>query len=116
LNKSDLVSRVSIDANLSKRDAEEAINATIAAITGAVAKGEKVGIPGFGTFERRKRAARTARNPQTGATIKVAATSVPAFKAGQGFKEAVSGKKAGGAKKATAKKAAPKKSAAKKKR
>ena len=117
MNKSDLVSRVSIDANLSKRDAEEALNGIIAAITGAVAKGEKVGIPGFGTFERRKRAARTARNPQTGATIKVAATSVPAFKAGQGFKEAVSGKKKAAAKKPAAKKkAAPKKAAAKKKR
>lgn len=92
MNKSDLVSRVSAQAGLSKRDCDEAINATIDAITSAVAKGEKVTLPGFGTFEARKRAARTARNPQTGAAIKVAATTVPAFKAGQGFKQAVAGK------------------------
>lgn len=105
MNKSDLVSRVSVQSGLSKRDATEAVEATIGAIQAAVAKGERVVLPGFGTFEARKRAARTARNPQTGAAIKVKATTVPAFKAGQGFKDAVGGKKA-------AAKAAPKKKTA----
>ena len=92
MNKSDLVSRVSIDAGLSKREATGAVDAVLGAIRSSVAKGDKVSLPGFGTFERRKRAARTARNPQTGATIKVAATSVPAFRPGAEFKAAVSGK------------------------
>lgn len=93
MNKSELISRVSNEAGISKREATEAVDAVLGAITSSVAKGDKVTLPGFGTFERRKRAARTARNPQTGATIKVAATNAPAFKAGQAFKEAVSGKK-----------------------
>jgi DNA-binding protein HU-beta len=97
VNKADLVARVSAQTGLSRRDADEAVNATLDAITAAVAKGERVALPGFGTFEARKRAARTARNPQTGAAIKVAPTTVPAFKAGQGFKQAVAGRK--GAKK-----------------
>ncbi|MNC98206.1 DNA-binding protein HU [compost metagenome] len=59
----------------------------------AVAKGDKVSLPGFGSFEKRARKARTARNPQTGAAIKIAATSVPAFKAGKEFKELVAKKK-----------------------
>lgn len=98
MNKSDLISRVSADADLSKREATEAVDAVLGAIQGAVSKGDKVTLPGFGTFEARKRSARTARNPQTGETIKVKATTVPAFKAGQAFKDAVSGKSKSAAK------------------
>lgn len=94
MNKSDLISRVSMDAGISKREATQAVDALLGAVQGAVAKGDKVTLPGFGTFEKRNRAARTARNPQTGAAIKVPATSVPAFKAGQAFKQAVAGKRA----------------------
>lgn len=104
MNKSDLVTRVSVDAGISKREAGEAVDSVLGAVQRAVAKGEKVTLPGFGTFEKRKRAARTARNPQTGTTIKVPATSVPAFKPGQGFKDTVGGKKKKAAPKAAAKK------------
>jgi DNA-binding protein HU-beta len=113
MNKQDLVANLSATLDLSKREAGEAVDTILDSIKRAVAKGEKVGIPGFGTFEARKRKARTARNPQTGAEIKVAATTVPAFKAGKEFKEAVGGKKKSAAK---AKGGAKKKSAAKKKR
>ncbi len=93
MNKGDLIAQVSADADLSKRVATEAVDAVIDAIKRSVAKGEKVSLPGFGTFEKRARAPRTARNPQTGAKIKIPATSVPAFKAGSEFKQAVSGKR-----------------------
>ena len=93
MNKTDLIARVSADAGISKREANEAVDAVLGAIQGAVAKGQNVTLPGFGTFEARKRAARTARNPQTGEAIQVKATTVPAFKAGQGFKTAVAKKK-----------------------
>lgn len=93
MNKADLVAHVSTELDLTKRDATDAVDAVFDAIKRSVAKGDKVSIPGFGSFEKRKRAARTARNPQTGATIKVAATSVPAFKAGKEFKDAVAKKK-----------------------
>jgi DNA-binding protein HU-beta len=93
MNKQDLVATVAAELDLSKREASDAVDAVIDTIARAVAKGDKVSIPGFGSFEKRKRAARTARNPQTGAPIKIAATSVPAFKAGKEFKESVAGKK-----------------------
>jgi DNA-binding protein HU-beta len=99
MNKQDLVAQLSAQLELSKREAGEAVDAVFDSIARAVSKGDKVSIPGFGSFEKRKRAARTARNPQTGATIKVPATSVPAFKAGKEFKESVSGKKKAAAKK-----------------
>jgi DNA-binding protein HU-beta len=89
VNKADLVARVAAQTGLSRRNADEAVNATLASITAAVSKGERVSLPGFGTFEARRRSARTARNPQTGAVVKVGATTVPAFRAGQGFKQAV---------------------------
>ena len=107
MNKQDLIAQVSAKLDVSKREATDAVDTVFDSIAAAVAKGDKVAIPGFGSFEKRKRNARTARNPQTGAAIKVPATNVPAFKAGKEFKEKVSGK---------SKKAAPKKSAAKKKR
>ncbi len=93
MNKQDLVEQVAAQLDLSKRAATEAVDVVVDSIKRAVAKGDKVSIPGFGSFEKRARGARVARNPQTGAAIKVAATSVPAFKAGKEFKEQVAGKK-----------------------
>ena len=89
MNKKDLIKAVADASALSNKDAEKAINAVTAAITDALKKGEKVQLVGFGTFEARKRAARNGRNPQTGATIKIAAKTVPAFSAGKKFKELV---------------------------
>ncbi len=89
MNKTELIAAVAKSANLSKKDADAAVNATVEAITKALKKGDKVQLIGFGTFEVRKRAAKQARNPQTGAVIKVPATKVPAFKAGSALKAAV---------------------------
>jgi len=91
LNKGELKDAVAQAAGLSGADAERAIEAVLDTITKAVASGDKVTIPGFGTFEKRERSARTGRNPQTGAEINIAATSVPGFKAGAKFKSAVAG-------------------------
>jgi DNA-binding protein HU-beta len=113
LNKSELIDAVA-DQVGGRAAAARAVEAVLDTIVQSVAQGERVGIVGFGTFEKRERGARTARNIRTGATIKVKATSVPAFRAGAGFKETVaSGGKKRGAKK-TAAKAAPAKAAAKK--
>jgi DNA-binding protein HU-beta len=99
-----------------KKAATAALDAVLAEIQSAVTKGDKVAITGFGVFEKRVRGARTARNPRTGEAVKVKKTSVPAFRAGAGFREMVaSGKvpKVAPAKKtATASKAAPAKKAA----
>ena len=89
MNKKELIAAVAESANLSKKDAEAAVNAVVASVTGALKKGDKVQLIGFGTFEVRKRAAKQGRNPQTGAVIKVPATKVPAFKAGAALKDAV---------------------------
>jgi DNA-binding protein HU-beta len=89
MNKTELVEKIAEDADLGKREAEQALRATLNAITDAVAAGEKVTLPGFGTFERRERAAREGRNPQTGETIRIAKSKVPAFKAGATFKSYV---------------------------
>ncbi len=86
MNKQELISAMAGKANLSKKDAEAALNAFIEAVEGALAKGDKVQLVGFGGFEVRERAARTGRNPQTGAEMKIAAAKVPAFKAGSAFK------------------------------
>ncbi len=89
MNKGELIEAVARNTGESKALAEKVVNETLDVIvTGVVASG-KVSITGFGTFEARDRAARTARNPQTGEEIKVAATRVPAFKAGKKFKDAV---------------------------
>jgi DNA-binding protein HU-beta len=95
-----------------KRVAGTALDAVLAEVQSAVTKGEKVSITGFGVFEKRVRAARMARNPRTGAAVRVKKTSVPAFRPGSGFKEMVaSGRVPKGLKaapaKSTAKKAAP---------
>ena len=89
MNKVELVAAVAEKAELSKKDAEKAVAAVFAAIEEAVAAGDKVQLVGFGTFEVRERAARTGRNPQTGAEIMIAASKQPAFKAGKAFKDAV---------------------------
>ncbi len=74
---------------LTKKDAAEAVDAMIASITGALKKGDKVSLIGFGSFSVRKRKARTGRNPQTGKALKIKAKNVPAFSAGKGLKDAV---------------------------
>ena len=89
MNKSELIEAVASKSGESKATAEKLVNETIQVIVDDVSAGGKVAITGFGTFEARDRAARTARNPQTGEEIQVAATRVPAFKAGKAFKDAV---------------------------
>ena len=89
MNKTELVSAISKDSKLSKKDSEAALNAVIGNISSSLAKGDKVVLVGFGTFEVRKRAARKGRNPSTGVAIKIAASKAPAFKAGKGLKDKV---------------------------
>ena len=89
MNKTELTKAIAAEAGLSNKDAEKALSAAIAVITKALASGEKVSVLGFGTFEVRERGARTGLNPRTGAKLKIAATKVPAFKAGQALKDAV---------------------------
>ena len=113
MNKAELIDALAARLG-DKKSASTALDAVLAEIQGAVTKGDKVSITGFGVFEKRVRAARTARNPRTGETVKVKKTSVPAFRAGQGFKDQVaSGRvpKVAAAKKTT-KKAAPAKAPA----
>lgn len=87
MNKEELVQEVAKKANVTQKEASEVISAWIDTVQKTVAKGKKVTLVGFGTFEARKRAARTGRNPQTGAELKIAAKTVPAFSAGKKFKE-----------------------------
>jgi len=87
MNKIDLVNKVAETANLKKKDAELAVNSVFAAIEDALAAGEKVQIIGFGTFETRERSARSGRNPQTGESISIPASTVPAFKPGNRLKD-----------------------------
>ena len=89
LNKTELIAAVAEKTGLSKKDADAAIGATVDAIAEALKAGDKVALVGFGTFEVRERAARTGKNPRTGAAIKIEASKVPAFKAGQAFKNTV---------------------------
>ncbi len=91
MNKSQLRDAVAEHAGLTNADAERALDAVLTAVTTAVAGGDKVTLPGFGTFEARERSARTGRNPQTGEEIQIAASKAPAFKAGTAFKNAVNG-------------------------
>ena len=89
MNKSDLVSAIADNSGLSKVDAARALEATTSAISSALASGDSVAITGFGSFIVRTRAARTGRNPQTGAAIQISASNAPAFKAGKLLKESV---------------------------
>ena len=86
MNKSELVAALAAKTGMPKKGAEAALNAFIETVSGSLAKGEKIQLIGFGTFDVRKRPARTARNPRTGEEIKIAATKAPAFKAGLGLK------------------------------
>ena len=89
MNKFELINAVAAKAELTKKDADKAVAAVLASITDALAKGEKVQLIGFGTFEVKERAARTGHNPKTGAAIKIAAAKAPAFKAGAALNNAV---------------------------
>jgi DNA-binding protein HU-beta len=91
LNKSELIESIATASGESKKTVQGVLDATIETVQNQVKNGEKVSLPGFGTFERRERSARTARNPQTGEEIQVKASKVPAFKAGAGFKAFVNG-------------------------
>ena len=89
MNKSDLVDAIAKSADISKAAAARALDATVDSIKKALKKGDTVSLVGFGTFKVGKRAARTGRNPRTGATIKIKAAKVPKFSAGKGLKDAV---------------------------
>ena len=89
MNTSELIAAVANEAELTKKQAEAAVNAVTAAITDALKDGDKVQLVGFGTFETRSRAARTGKNPRTGEKIEIAASKVPAFKAGKALKDIV---------------------------
>ena len=89
MNKIELIAAVAEKSGLSKKDAEKALSATIETIIDAVKADDKVQLVGFGTFEQRQRNARTGINPRTGENIEIAASKVPAFKAGAAFKNAV---------------------------
>jgi DNA-binding protein HU-beta len=91
LNKAELINSVAGATGESKRVVGDVLDAFVTQVQKQVKKGEKVTVPGFGTFTRRQRSARTARNPRTGESIKVRASKVPAFKPGAGFKDYVSG-------------------------
>ncbi len=93
MNKAELIDAIRDRLGVDRRHADEVVDAVFDTITRAVAKGEKVALTGFGVFERIERPARTARNPATGATVKVKKTTVPKFRPGTGFKDVVSGAK-----------------------
>lgn len=89
MNKADFVGAVSEASGLTKVDAAKAVEGVIKVVEKALKKGDNVSLVGFGTFAVRKRAARTGRNPRTGATIKIKASKIPAFKAGKALKDAI---------------------------
>ena len=89
MNKTELVAAMADKADLSKKDAEAALKAFTDVVAEALKKDDKVQLVGFGTFEVSKRAARTGRNPQTGAEMKIAASKAPKFKAGKALKDIV---------------------------
>jgi DNA-binding protein HU-beta len=92
VNKAELITSVSEKAEVTKKDAEKAVNAFLETVAEALAAGDKIQLVGFGTFETRERSARKGRNPQTGAEIEIAASNVPVFKAGKALKDAVAKK------------------------
>jgi DNA-binding protein HU-beta len=106
LNRKELVDAIQKHTLVSRTDVDKVLGSLIQHTQVAVKKGDRVALVGFGTFERQDRKARTARNPRSGAPVKVKATKVPRFRAGQGFKDVVAGK-------ATAPKLTPVKSTAK---
>lgn len=93
MNKTELIAAVSEKTGLAKKDADAAVRAVIDCITEAMVAGDKVQLVGFGTFEVRERSARYGRDPRTGEQMEIPATKAPAFKVGQGLKDAVNGRK-----------------------
>ena len=89
MNKTELIAAIAEKAEISKKDADKAVAALIETVTEALKAGDKIQLVGFGTFEVRVRPERTGRNPRTKETIKIAASKVPAFKAGAALKNAV---------------------------
>ncbi len=89
MNKGELVAALAAKSELSKKDSEAALNALIDVISDTMAKGEKVQLIGFGTFEAKNRPARVARNPRTGEEVQIAAGKAPVFKAGKALKDKV---------------------------
>ena len=92
MTKVELIAAVANEANLTKKDAEAAVNSALNAITNALKEGDKVALVGFGTFEVRERPARKGRNPRnprTGEAVEIAASKAPAFKAGKALKDSV---------------------------
>jgi DNA-binding protein HU-beta len=94
LNRKELVDSIQKHTQVARADVDKVLGSLIQHTQVAVKKGERVALVGFGTFERQDRKARTARNPRSGAPVKVKATKVPRFRAGQGFKDVVAGKAA----------------------
>ena len=90
MNKAELIAAVAEATSLSKKDSEAAVNAALDAIIASLQEGEKVQLVGFGSFEVKKRAERTGRNPKTKETIMIPASKVPTFKAGKAMKDAIS--------------------------
>ncbi len=108
MNRGQLIAAVTAETGLPRAQIEATLTSTLSQVQGAVASGDKVQLPGFGTFEPRERGARTARNPATGAELQLAATRAVGFKVGTTFKREVADSVT------TTTKAAPKKAAAKK--
>lgn len=92
MNKAELIAKIAEESKLTKKASEAALDAFVASVQGALKKGEKVQLVGFGTFEVRQRAARKGRNPQTKEEIKIPASKAPVFKAGKALKELVNKK------------------------
>ena len=92
MNKTQFISAVQKKAGVDAKTADACVNAAIAVVEASLKKGEKVQITGFGTFDVRKRSARTGKNPRTGEAVKIKASKSPAFKAGQTLKNAVNKK------------------------
>jgi DNA-binding protein HU-beta len=107
MTKAELLEQVAGESGVTKADAERVLSAFFSSVTTSVKKGDKVAWPGFGSFSASQRGARTGRNPQTGAAIKIAASTGMKFSAAAGLKAELNAKK-GAAKKAPAKKAAKK--------
>ncbi|MDN3525295.1 HU family DNA-binding protein [Halomonas sabkhae] len=91
MNKSELVKQIAATTDLSQAQAERCLTAFTDSVAKTLSQGDKLTLLGFGTFETRERAARTGRNPQTGEEMTIPSAKVPAFKAGQGLKDAVKG-------------------------
>jgi DNA-binding protein HU-beta len=89
VNKSDLIEKIAVGADISKAAAGRALDAIVESVTDSLKDGEDVALVGFGSFTVRERSARTGRNPQTGKEIAIAAAKVPAFRAGKALKDAV---------------------------